>query len=382
MTRWLVTLPADLVMEATLNNPLGKPATVTAAALGKAALVTANRGRSPHTRQALARSAVSFFFDTVMDGAPVHGIGREALLATTIQRVRGVLNSTTNLILTRLEEGVPFDEAVAQAQALGVAEADPSTDLEGWDATVKIVVLANVLMGADLRPADVDRMGITGITVAEAQAAVMAGERIKLLCEAVRERGLCAGQRVSVRLSLSDPLSQVSRTSSAVTFETDTLHELTLIEGDTDPTTTAYGMLMDMINIARATPHGIERMKRNDDMQRVSQLTSPYSPLSPPQLPLISATSVTGLAHRPARRPAVPGGVLSAEPDALARALAFRHKGLGRLVSAAQPGTLCPLAEQRPLPRDRAAGGCIARKAAIDQLVRLRRCALYGRLPV
>lgn len=251
--------PADLVMEATWLNPrTGQPATDYArAALGKGChLVTANKGPVAFAYRELKALAeergVGFFFEsTVMDGAPVHGIGREALLATTIQRVRGVLNSTTNLILTRLEEGVPFDEAVAQAQALGVAEADPSTDLEGWDATVKIVVLANVLMGADLRPADVDRMGITGITVAEAQAAVMAGERIKLLCEAVREGDSVRASVRPVRLSLSDPLSQVSRTSSAVTFETDTLHELTLIEGDTDPTTTAYGMLVDMINIAR-----------------------------------------------------------------------------------------------------------------------------------
>jgi len=251
--------PADLFMEATWLNPhTGQPATDYArAVLGRGChLVTANKGPVAYAYRELKALAdahgVGFFFEsTVMDGAPVHGIGREALLATTIQRVRGVLNSTTNFILTRLEEGLPFDEAVAQAQAIGVAEADPSTDLEGWDATVKIVVLANVLMGADLRPADVDRMGITGITASDVQSAWQSGRRIKLLCEAVREGGTV---RASVRptpLPLSDPLSQVSLTSSAVTFETYTLHELTLVEGDTDPTTTAYGMLVDMINIAR-----------------------------------------------------------------------------------------------------------------------------------
>ena len=112
-------------------------------------------------------------------------------------------------------------------------------------------MLANVLMGADLRPADVDRTGITGLKPAYLKAALDAGERVKLLCEAVREGDSVRASVRPVRLSLSDPLSQVSRTSSAVTFETDTLHELTLIEGDTDPTTTAYGMLVDMINIAR-----------------------------------------------------------------------------------------------------------------------------------
>ncbi len=251
--------PADLFMEATWLNPrTGQPATDYArAALGKGChLVTANKGPVAHAYRELKALAdargVGFFFESaVMDGAPVHAIGREALLATTIQRVRGVLNSTTNFILTRLEEGVPFDEAVAQAQAIGVAEADPSTDLEGWDAAVKIVVLANVLMGADLRPTDVARTGITAVTIAEAQAAVMEGARIKLLCEAVRDGDSVRASVRPVRLSLSDPLSQVSRTSSAVTFQTDTLHELTLVEGDPDPTTTAYGMLVDMINIAR-----------------------------------------------------------------------------------------------------------------------------------
>ncbi|MEP0763387.1 MAG: homoserine dehydrogenase [Chloroflexota bacterium] len=260
---FIVACPADLFMEATWLNPhTGQPATDYArAALGKGRhLVTANKGPVAFAYRELKTLAdargVGFFFEsTVMDGAPVHAIGREALLATTIQRVRGVLNSTTNFILTRLEEGVPFEQAVAQAQAIGVAEADPSTDLEGWDAAVKIVVLANVLMGADLRPAEVARRGITGITVAEAQAAVMAGERIKLLCEAVRDGDSVRASVRPVRLSLSDPLSQVSRTSSAVTFQTDTLHELTLVEGDTDPTTTAYGMLVDMINIARGRHH-------------------------------------------------------------------------------------------------------------------------------
>lgn len=253
------TCPADLFMEATWLNPrTGQPATDYArAALGRGChLVTANKGPVAHAYRELKALAnahgTGFFFEsTVMDGAPVHGIGREALLATTVQRVRGVLNSTTNFILTRLEEGVPFAEAVAQAQAIGVAEADPSTDLEGWDAAVKIVVLANVLMGADLRPADVDRTGISGITIGDAQGALRAGARIKLLCEAVRDGDTVRASVRPTALPFSDPLSQVSRTSSAVTFETDTLHELTLIEGDTDPTTTAYGMLVDMINIAR-----------------------------------------------------------------------------------------------------------------------------------
>jgi len=251
--------PADLVMEATWLNPhTGQPAIdyVRAALEAGRHVVTANKGPVAFAYRdllALARQkGLGFFFEsTVMDGAPVIGIGREALLATSVNRVRGILNSTTNFVLTAMEEGIPFDEAVAKAQQIGVAEADPSTDLEGWDATVKTVVLANVLMGADLRPEDVERTGITGLTVEEVQSAVSEGARIKLLCEVYRMGDEIRASVRPVRLSFSDPLSQVSQTSSAVTIETDTLHHLTLFEGDTDPTTTAYGMLVDMINILR-----------------------------------------------------------------------------------------------------------------------------------
>ena len=251
--------PADLVMEATWLNPqTGQPATdyVRAALAAGRHVVTANKGPVAFAYRELTQLARQqdrgFFFEsTVMDGAPVLGLGREAFLATTIERIRGILNSTTNYILTRLEQGVPFEAAVEEAQKIGVAEADPSNDLEGWDAAVKIVVLANVLMGADLRPADVDRTGITGLNGADLKAAVAGGERIKLVCEAVREGGQVRASVRPTRLPLSDPLSQVDQTSSAITFQTDTLHHLTLIEGDTDPTTTAYGMLVDMINITR-----------------------------------------------------------------------------------------------------------------------------------
>ncbi len=256
--------PADLVMEATWLDPqTGQPATdyVRAALRAGRHVVTANKGPVAFAYRELRELARQqdrgFFFEsTVMDGAPVLGIGREGLLATTVLRIRGVLNSTTNYILGALEQGTPFDEAVRQAQAIGVAEADPSNDLEGWDATVKTVVLANVLMGADLRPADVDRTGIMDVTVEAAQEAVAAGERIKLLCEIVRDGEAIRASVRPTRLPLSDPLSQVSRTSSAITISTDTLHQLTVIEGDTDPTTTAYGMLVDMINIARGRYRG------------------------------------------------------------------------------------------------------------------------------
>lgn len=253
------TCPADLVMESTWLNPrTGQPALdyVRAALRAGRHVVTANKGPVAygyHELAALARQqGRGFFFEsTVMDGAPVLMLGREALLATAIHRIRGILNSTSNYVLACLEEGVPFDEAVRRTQQMGLAEADPSNDLEGWDAAVKIVVLANVLMGADLRPGAIERQGITGLTPAEARAALDSGQRIKLVCEAVRQGDQVRASVLRLRLPHQDPLSQVDGTSSAVTFETDTLPGLTILEGSPLPVTTAYGMLVDMINIAR-----------------------------------------------------------------------------------------------------------------------------------
>jgi homoserine dehydrogenase len=255
----IAACPADLVMEATWLDPRsGQPATdyVRAALQAGRHVVTANKGPVAYAYRELRDLARQqdrgFFFEsTVMDGAPVLGIGREALLATEIRRIRGILTSTANYVLTCLEHGISFDDAVSQAQEIGVAEADPATDLEGWDSAVKITVLANVIMGADLRPSDVDRSGISATTITDAQAAVAASERIKLICEAVRDGDTVRASVRPMRLPFSDPLSQVQQTSSAATFESDTLHHLTLVEGEPDPTTTAYGMLVDMINILR-----------------------------------------------------------------------------------------------------------------------------------
>ncbi len=257
--RFLEVCPCDLVMEATWLNPLtGQPATdyVRAALKAGRHVVTANKGPVAFAYRELSQLArekkLGFFFEsTVMDGAPVLGMGREGLLATTVNRISGILNSTTNYILTALAAGKSFDDAVSNAQRMGIAEADPTTDIDGWDAAVKIVVLANVLMGADLRPADVDRTGIAEITPSEAQAALASGEVIKLLCEAVRDGSTVRASVRPARIPNTDPLSRVMGTSSVVSIETDTLPHLTIIEGDTDPVTTAYGMLVDMLNIAR-----------------------------------------------------------------------------------------------------------------------------------
>lgn len=258
------TVPADLLIESTWMDPhTGQPATgIIRAALERGLhVVTANKGplafAGRELRALAADRGVGFFFEsTVMDGAPVHAAGREGLPVSEIRKIRGVLNSTTNSILTRLEQGMPFDEALREMQEAGLAEADPGNDIDGWDSALKIAVLANVHMGADLLPTAVERRGIGGITGEQVQGAVEDGKRIKLLCEAWREGGSVRARVAPVPIPLDDPLAHVHRTSSAVTFETDTLPALTIIEGDSSPATTAFGLLADTINIARGRYRG------------------------------------------------------------------------------------------------------------------------------
>jgi homoserine dehydrogenase len=191
-----------------------------------------------------------------MDGVPVFGLVRESLPVIEIHRIRGILNSTTNSILTRMESGVAFDDALKEMQQAGVAEADPSYDVEGIDSTVKIVILANVLMGANLRPADVERTGIRAVSAQDVQAAARKGEAIKLVCEAVKEDGNIRASVKPMALPLGDPLARVRGTGNIVRLETDMISHLSIGEGEAGPMTTAYGILTDIINIARGHYRG------------------------------------------------------------------------------------------------------------------------------
>jgi homoserine dehydrogenase len=255
----LQACPADVLIELTPLNPIGGEPAVThvRTALNQGLhVVSANKGPLAFAywelrELAYARKRAFLFESTVMDGAPVFALARAGLPASRIRGFRGVLNSTTNFILTRMEAGVSFDEAVGQARAMGIAETDPSADIDGWDATVKTVVLTNVLLGADIRPADVDRTGIRGLTREMLRSARDQERRVKLVCQAEqRDTGVVA--RVAPQeVPLDDPLAGLSGTSSMVSFYTDTLKQLSLIEFEPEPSQTAYGLLADLINLAR-----------------------------------------------------------------------------------------------------------------------------------
>jgi len=247
---------ADVLFENTpVDYETGQPALDhlrTALELGMHA-ITANKGPVVHGFKELSTLATSrgrkFYFEsTVMDGAPIFSLFRETLPAANLIGFRGILNSTTNLILSRMETGEDFDEAVTYAQSIGIAETDPSGDIDGWDAAIKVAALVNVLMGISLKPADVDRQGIRAISARDIQQAKQTGKRWKLVCSARR-----TGDRVTAKVqpemvSSDSPLYSVDGTTSVVQFETDVLGLLSVIENDPGPETTAYGLLADFIN--------------------------------------------------------------------------------------------------------------------------------------
>ncbi len=250
---------ADVLFENTpVNYESGQPALRHLQAGLEAGMhvITANKGPVVHGYQALSQLAEQvgrrFLFEsTVMDGAPIFSLWREALPGAQLQSARGVLNSTTNLILGLMESGQTLDQAVAHAQSIGIAETDPSGDLEGWDAAIKLAAISTVLLDQPLLPTEIQRQGITHLTPAEIRAALDQGKRWKLVCTIVRQADGVEAVVQPEQVSPEDPLYAVSGTSSAITFHSDVLGPLTLTEEDPGPQTTAYGLLADFINAFR-----------------------------------------------------------------------------------------------------------------------------------
>jgi len=251
---------ADVLFENTpVNYDSGQPAVDHLRAALEAGMhaITANKGPVVHAYRSLTELAKvqsrKFYFESaVMDGAPIFSLFREALPGAQLRSLRGLLNSTTNMILTCMEQGETFEQAVANCQQIGIAETDPSGDIDGWDASVKVAALATVLMGIPTLPSEVDRQGIRQITPGEIERARAEGKRWKLVCTANRVgEGLKA--RVAPEMVGADsPLYGVQGTTSIVQFETDVLGLLSVIEADPGPNTTAYGLLADFINAVRS----------------------------------------------------------------------------------------------------------------------------------
>jgi homoserine dehydrogenase len=254
--------PLKVVVETTtLDIAAGQPAIdhVRAALDSGCHVVTANKGPAAFAYEELDALAVdrgrSFLFEgAVMDGVPIFNLVRETLPAVEIVGFRGVINSTTNHILSALEDGESFDAALQRMQTEGIAEADPSLDVDGWDAAAKTSALANVLMRARMTPQAVEREGIGPSTARVAMASKARGMRVRLVASARQSPGGVVTSVRPVELPETDLLAGLRGMANAIVLQTDLLGEIAICQLNGGLTQTAYALVSDLITIRRRTP--------------------------------------------------------------------------------------------------------------------------------
>jgi homoserine dehydrogenase len=251
---------ADILIDCTpLNLNAGQPAVdhIATALLRGMHVVTANKSAPAFAYKNLRNIArqqdIAFLFEgTVLAGIPIFSFVRQLLPATEIIGFRGAINSTTNFILTAMEEGLSQEDGLRQAQALGIPEHDPNYDLDGWDAAAKTAILANVLLGANLTPPEVERTGIRHLTTRTVIEAVRQGRRFKLLAEAQRHHDIVTTRVCPRMLPFTNPLANVSGSAAALTLLTDTMGEITLHLSEGEVSQTAYALLADLISVIQS----------------------------------------------------------------------------------------------------------------------------------
>jgi len=255
---WLAAARADVLFEATsLNVETGQPGVdhIRAALEHGAHAITANKGPIVHAYRELrdlagARGKRFLFESTVMDGVPIFSFF-DQLPVIHLQGFHGILNSTTNVMLGEMSQGLTFDQALKKAQSLGIAETDATHDIDGWDAAVKTAALITVLMDIPIRLDEIQREGIRRLRPRILRESRMDGFPYKLVCRAKREGN---GVKASVkpeRVMVSTPMGETSGTSSYICFNTDIFPILSVFEGDPGLYATAYGMLADFVRAAR-----------------------------------------------------------------------------------------------------------------------------------
>ena len=253
-------VPADLVIEATYTNQIdGEPAASHcrwAIEAGKH-VVTCNKGPVAFAASSLkalaAHKGVIFAYEgSVMSGTPVIRMAKQTLGMAGIRGFEGILNGTSNFVLDRMGDGLDLGAAVKEAQTLGYAEADPTADIEGYDVRLKVVIMANELLGADISPEDVNCQGISGLTLDNILAASAAGQRWKLIGSASRdERGSVTAAVAPLALSSRHPLANIGGATNAISFKTELLGDVSVAGPGAGRLETAFALLSDIIAIYR-----------------------------------------------------------------------------------------------------------------------------------
>jgi homoserine dehydrogenase len=246
-----------------VNKQTGQPALdhVRAALNFGMHAITANKGTVVHgyrelTALAKSKGKMFRFESTVLGGAPVFSVMREAFPFAEISSFKGIFNATTNIILSRMENGESYEDAVQYCQSIGVAETDPANDVDGWDAAIKVAALVTVLMDTPMTPQQINPTGIRGITpemIAEAKAG---GKRYKLVCSADKVGDSVTASVAPQLVDSTSPLYGMMNSSTGVTFHTDVILDYSIIETERDdmkggPVETAYGLFADFLNIVK-----------------------------------------------------------------------------------------------------------------------------------
>ncbi len=254
--------PVDVLVEMTpLDRLAGEPATshLRAAIAHGIHAVTANKGpialHGPELRAEAAAARLALRFEaTLMDCLPAQVLRETIVPVGTIDSFAGIVNSTTNFVLDAMALGQDPADAVAEAQRLGIAEADPSADLDGWDAAFKAAILGQALLGLDVRVGEVRRQGIRSLDPREPARAVAHGERLRLVARGSRERGEV--QVAPERVPAATLLGSTSGFSMALAIETSHAGKLEVALIEPHVPQTAYAILMDLLAIDRAARAG------------------------------------------------------------------------------------------------------------------------------
>lgn len=249
---------ADVLCEATpVNLETGEPGLgcIRAALDQGMHVVTANKGPLVLAYAELIRLAqekgVEFrFCGTVCGGLPAINLGQRDLAGATITRLEALPNLTTSFILERMTQGQSYAQALMTAQAQGCAEADPSLDVEGWDAANKLVILANSVLGIPATLSEVAVQGITQVTQNDLERAKAAGKVIKLMASAIRQPdGTCTLVVAPTPLPAEHPLAQLGGQQMGIVYYTDIYGTISSAIVEEEPIPSAAAMLRDLIGI-------------------------------------------------------------------------------------------------------------------------------------
>lgn len=249
----------DVMVELTpVNIMTGQPATdhIRMALQRGKHVITANKGPVAWAYRELRDMAneygVLFCHEgTVMDGVPVYNMVQNCLKGCKILEVKGIFNATTNYILNEIEKGISYEDAVLEGQRRGFVEANPSLDVDGWDACAKLTALMNVLMDVQITPMEIKREGIRDITREMILDAAKNEQKIKLICRGWVEDGKVYGSVEPTLVAKDDIYATINGTASVVTVNTDLLGEISVVEHVYEPEIdqTAYAVLSDLIKI-------------------------------------------------------------------------------------------------------------------------------------